>query len=85
MNHNSCFSCQNERAVLFLWLRWQQRNSLILIASQEQYYPRKFEAAMFMILRVTEENHFHLVSILQLCCHLGLISIQKVTVMAPPM
>ena len=50
MSHNRCFSCQIERAVLFLQLSWQQRKSLIFIASLEQYYPGEFEGVMFMIL-----------------------------------
>ena len=85
MSHNSCFSCQIERVVLFLWLLWQQCSSLILIATQEYYYARRFEAAMFMILWVIWAKNFHLVSILQLWRHAGLVSIQKVTDMGSSM
>ena len=77
MSHYSCFTCQIERPVSCLWLPQQQCISLILITNKN-WSPRKFEAAMFMVLRwVIEEKNFHLVSMLQLLIHLGLVSIKK--------
>ena len=39
---------------------------------------------MFMILWIIEEQNFLLFSLLQLWRHLGLVSIQKVTVVVSP-
>ena len=44
MHHIRCLSRQTDWIFMFLWLPWQQCVVLNLIAIEEQYHPRKFEA-----------------------------------------